>query len=60
MAAASQGLAGVTDKAKKAIMQLTNLVPNISAASVEETFHYYKGEDRRRLAMGLSAAGLPR
>ena len=60
MAAASHGLAGETDKAKRAITQLTNLVPNISAAGVEETFHYYQRDDRKRLAMGLRVAGLPR
>ena len=59
MAAASYGLSGETDKAKRAITQLTNLVPNISAAGVEETFLYCQREDRRRLAMGLRAAGLP-
>jgi hypothetical protein len=58
MAAASCGLAGETDKAKRAITQLTNLVPNISAADVEETFLYYQREDRSRVAMGLRAAGL--
>jgi tetratricopeptide (TPR) repeat protein len=60
MAAASYGLAGETDKAKRAITQLTNLVPNISAAGVEETFLYCQREDRSRLAMGLRAGGLPR
>ena len=59
MAAASYGLAGETDKAKRAITQLTNLVPDISAAVVEETFLYYRREDRRRLAMGLRVGGLP-
>jgi TolB-like protein/tetratricopeptide (TPR) repeat protein len=58
MAAASYGLAGETEKAKRAITQLTNLVPNISAAGVEETFVYYLRKDRSRLAMGLRAAGL--
>jgi len=60
MAAASFGLSGETDKAKRAITQLTNLVPDISAAGVEETFLYCRPEDRSRLAMGLLAAGLPR
>jgi adenylate cyclase len=60
MAAASYGLAGETDKAKRAITHLTNLVPNISAADVEENFLYYQREDRSRVAMGLLAAGLPR
>jgi adenylate cyclase len=60
MAAASYGLAGETDHAKSAITQLTNLVPNISAAGVEETFLYCRREDRNRLAMGLRAAGLPK
>jgi len=60
MAAASYGLAGETDKAKRAITQLTNLVPDISAAGVEETFLYCQREDRSRLARGLRAAGLQR
>ena len=60
MAAASYGLAGETDKAKRAITQLTDLVPNISAAGVEETFLYCQREDRSRLAMGLRTGGLPR
>jgi hypothetical protein len=60
MAAASYGLAGATDQAIKAIRQLINLVPNISAADVEETFPYCHRVDRSRLAMGLRAGGLPR
>jgi adenylate cyclase len=60
MAAASYGLAGETDMAKRAITQLTNLVPNISAAGVEETFLYCRREDRSRLAEGLRAGGLPK
>jgi Flp pilus assembly protein TadD len=56
MAAASYGLAGETDKAKRAIKQLTNLVPNFSAAGL---ILYYQQEDRRRLAAGLRAGGLP-
>jgi adenylate cyclase len=59
MAAASCGLAGATDQASRAITQLTRLVPNIAAAEVEETFLYCHREDRRRLAMGLRAGGLP-
>ena len=59
MAAASYGLAGETAKAKGAITQLNGLVPNISAAGVEETFLYCRREDRSRLAMGLRAGGLP-
>ena len=58
MAAASYGLAGEIDKAKRAITQLTNLVPNYSAADVEENFLYCQREDRSRLAMGLRAGGL--
>ena len=58
MAAASYGLAGETDKAKRAIAKLTSLVPNISAAGVEETFLYCRREDRSRLAEGLRTAGL--
>ena len=59
MAAASYGLAGETDKAKQAISQLINLVPNISAAGIEKTFLYCRSEDRSRLARGLRAGGLP-
>ena len=58
MAAASYGLAGETGEAHRAIARLTDLVPNISAAGVEETFLYCRPEDRRRLAMGLRAGGL--
>lgn len=60
MAASSHGLAGEIDKAKSAIMHLTNLVPNISATVIEETFFYCQQEDRSRLAKGLRAGGLPR
>ncbi len=59
MAAASYGLAGETDKAKRAIRQLTDLVPNVSAADLEENILYYQQEDRSRLAVGLRAGGLP-
>jgi Flp pilus assembly protein TadD len=59
MAAASYGLAGETDKAKRAITQLTHLVPNISAADLEDNFIYCQREDRSRLGMGLRAGGLP-
>jgi adenylate cyclase len=59
MAAASYGLGGDTDKAKKSIAQLINLVPNFSAADLEENFLYYRQEDRSRLARGLRTGGLP-
>ena len=59
MAAASYGLAGEAEKAKSAITQLTDLVPSISAAGIEETFLYCRREDRSRLAIGLRAGGLP-
>ena len=59
MAAASHGLAGEIDNAKSAITHLTDLVPNILAAEIEETFFYCQQEDRRRLAKGLRAGGLP-
>jgi adenylate cyclase len=58
MAAASYGLAGEIDKAKRAVTQLISLVPNFSAAGVEENFLYCQREDRIRLAMGLRAGGL--
>jgi adenylate cyclase len=38
MAAASYALAGRIEDAKKAIIQLVNLVPNISAADIEENY----------------------
>ena len=46
-------------KARRAISRLIDLVPNISAAGVEESFLYCRREDRSRLAMGLRAGGLP-
>jgi len=58
MAAASDGLAGQIDKATRAIAQLTNLVPGISASDLEENFLYVRQEDRSRLARGLRAGGL--
>jgi TolB-like protein/class 3 adenylate cyclase/Flp pilus assembly protein TadD len=58
MAAASHGLAGEIDKATRAITQLTNLVPGISASDFEENFLYCRQEDRSRLACGLRAGGL--
>jgi len=60
MAAASHGLAGAIDKAQNAIALLTNLVPSISAAELEERFVYCRREDRNRVAMGLRAGGLTR
>lgn len=60
MAAASYGLAGEIDKAARAIAQLTNLVPGVSAADLEENFLYCRQEDRSRLARGLRAGGLAR
>jgi hypothetical protein len=39
--------------------QLIDLVPNASAADIEDTFIYCRAEDRRRLAQGLRIAGLP-
>ena len=59
MAAASYGLSGETDKARELVTQLVKLVPGISAADLEENFVYCQKEDRRRLAMGLRAGGLP-
>jgi adenylate cyclase len=59
MAAASCGLGGETDKAKGLVTQLTGLVPNVSAAHLENNFHYCQQGDRSRLAMGLRAGGLP-
>jgi hypothetical protein len=59
MAAASCGLGGETDKARGLVAQLASLVPNVSAADLEENFHYCQQDDRSRLAMGLRAGGLP-
>jgi adenylate cyclase len=58
MAAASHGLAGEIDKAARAVAQLTDLVPGVSAADIEENFLYCRPEDRSRLARGLRAGGL--
>jgi adenylate cyclase len=58
MAAASYGLAGEIDKATRAIAQLTDLVPGVSAVGLEENFLYCRQEDRSRLARGLRAGGL--
>ena len=58
MAAASYGLAGAIDKATRAIAQLTDLVPGVSAVDLEENFLYCRQEDRSRLARGLRAGGL--
>jgi hypothetical protein len=48
------------DRAARAVTQLTNLVPGVSAADLEENFVYCRQEDRTRLARGLRAAGLAR
>jgi TolB-like protein/tetratricopeptide (TPR) repeat protein len=58
MAAASYGLGGETAKALESIARLTNLVPNVSAAELEENFLYCLQEDRSRLAQGLRVGGL--
>jgi hypothetical protein len=42
------------------VARLADLVPNLSAADVEETFLYARREDRVRMAAGLRAAGLAR
>jgi len=59
MAAAAHGLAGEADQAGELVAQLVKLVPGISAKDVEESFPYFRSEDRRRLAEGLRAGGLP-
>jgi TolB-like protein/class 3 adenylate cyclase/Tfp pilus assembly protein PilF len=59
MGAASYGLGGETEKAKDLVTRLVKLVPDVSAADLEETFLYCRQEDRRRLVMGLRAGGLP-
>ena len=46
------------DKATRAIAQLTDLVPGVSAVDLEENFLYCRQEDRTRLAQGLRAGGL--
>jgi adenylate cyclase len=60
MAAASHGLAGEIDQAARAIAQLRELVPGVSAEDLEENFPYCRQEDRSRLARGLRAGGLAR
>src|SRR3990172_13032967 len=60
MAAASYGLAGEIDKATRAIAQLTDLVPDVSASDLEDNFLYCRQEDRSRLARGRRAGGLAR
>jgi adenylate cyclase len=57
IAAASHGLGGETAEASRMIARLADLVPNLSAADVEETFLYARHEDRARMAAGLRAAG---
>ena len=59
MGAAAYGLAGQTEKSREMARHLSGLVPDISAANVEDTFPYCRAEDRRRLAAGLRAGGLP-
>jgi predicted Zn-dependent protease len=59
MGAAACGLAGKTERSRELTAQLSTLVPNISAAEIEETFPYCRREDRSRLAAGLRAGGLP-
>jgi adenylate cyclase len=60
IAAASHGLGGETAEASRMVARLADLVPNLSAADVEETFLYARREDRVRMAAGLRAAGLAR
>jgi adenylate cyclase len=59
-AAASLGLAGEAPEARWMIARLADVVPDLSAAAVEETFLYARREDRARVAAGLRAAGLAR
>jgi tetratricopeptide (TPR) repeat protein len=59
MAVASYGLGGDTATARELAAQLTNLVPDISAADLETNFLYCRQEDRSRLARGLRAGGVP-
>ena len=59
MAATSYGLRGETDKARALVTKLVKLVPDSSAAELEENFLYCQKEDRSRLAAGLRAGGLP-
>jgi TolB-like protein len=59
MATASYGLSGEMNKARELAAQLARLVPDISAADLEQNFLYCRQEDRGRLAAGLRAGGLP-
>ncbi len=58
MGAAAHALAGETEKSRELTRQLSKLVPDITAADIEETFPYCREEDRSRLAAGLRAGGL--
>ncbi len=58
MAAASYGQAGEIAKSRDMIARLQALVPDISGATVGETFPFTREEDRARLVAGLRAGGL--
>jgi adenylate cyclase len=59
IAAASYGLSGDVARATELVGQLMTLDRRISARDVAEHFVYCHKEDRRRVAEGLRAGGLP-
>jgi TolB-like protein/Flp pilus assembly protein TadD len=59
IAAASYGLSGDIVKATELTTEARSLEPGISAREIEEHFVYCLEDDRRRVAAGLRAGGLP-
>ncbi len=59
VAAASYGLSGDIVKATELTTEVRSLEPGISAREIEEHFVYCLEDDRRRVATGLRAGGLP-
>jgi TolB-like protein len=59
IAAASYGLIGQIAKATELLTEVRRLEPGISAREIEQHFVYCLEDDRRRVATGLRAGGLP-
>jgi TolB-like protein/Flp pilus assembly protein TadD len=59
IAAASYGLSGEIAKAAELMAEVRSLEPGISAREIEQHFVYCLEDDRRRVAAGLRAGGLP-
>ncbi len=59
IAAASYGLSGDIAKATELMTEVRSLEHGISARGIEERFVYCLEDDRRMVAAGLRAAGLP-